>query len=137
MEVSLDPALVEDQDLREAMEAIPGKMGFKIGEVADLVGVKPYVLRYWESEFDDLKPKKSNHNQRMYSPHDVKIVLMVKKLLYKDRFSIEGAKKTIKRLKTHVKKEEKTMVTKEREDDAIQDLKGMLENINRLRKVFL
>jgi len=137
MEVSLDPALVEDQDLREAMEAIPGKMGFKIGEVAELVGVKPYVLRYWESEFDDLKPKKSNHNQRMYSPHDVKIVLMVKKLLYKDRFSIEGAKKTIKRLKTQVKQEEKTIVTKEREDDAIQDLKGMLENINRLRKVFL
>jgi DNA-binding transcriptional MerR regulator len=70
-------------------------MYFRIGEVADIVGVKAYVLRYWESEFPLLSPSKSNSQQRMYSRTDVENALLIKHLLYDLRFSIEGARKRI------------------------------------------
>lgn len=72
---------------------IPNKLYFKIGEVARLTGVKPYVLRYWESEFNGLGPKKSGTNQRQYRRKDVELVLEIKRLLYEKRFTIEGARK--------------------------------------------
>lgn len=78
---------------------IPDRMYFKIGEVADIVGVKPYVLRYWESEFPLLSPGKSNSQQRMYSRTDVENALLIKHLLYDLRFSIEGAKKRISEMR--------------------------------------
>lgn len=74
---------------------IPDRMFFRIGEVADIVGVKPYVLRYWETEFSLLSPNKTNSQQRMYSRTDVENALLIKHLLYDLRFSIEGAKKRI------------------------------------------
>jgi DNA-binding transcriptional MerR regulator len=74
---------------------IPDRMFFRIGEVAEIVGVKPYVLRYWESEFSLLSPNKSNSQQRMYSRSDVENALLIKHLLYDLRFSIEGARKRI------------------------------------------
>lgn len=72
---------------------IPNKLYFKIGEVARLTGVKPYVLRYWETEFGGLGPKKSGTNQRQYRRKDVELVLEIKRLLYEKRFTIEGARK--------------------------------------------
>jgi len=72
---------------------IPNKLYFKIGEVARLTGVKPYVLRYWETEFAGLGPKKSGTNQRQYRRKDVELVLEIKRLLYEKRFTIEGARK--------------------------------------------
>jgi DNA-binding transcriptional MerR regulator len=72
---------------------IPNKLYFKIGEVARLTGVKPYVLRYWETEFSGLGPKKSGTNQRQYRRKDVELVLEIKRLLYEKRFTIEGARK--------------------------------------------
>jgi DNA-binding transcriptional MerR regulator len=72
---------------------IPNKLYFKIGEVARLTGVKPYVLRYWETEFTGLGPKKSGTNQRQYRRKDVELVLEIKRLLYEKRFTIEGARK--------------------------------------------
>lgn len=72
---------------------IPEKLYFKIGEVSRLAGVKPYVLRYWESEFPSLGPKKSGTNQRQYRRKDVELVLEIKRLLYEKRFTIEGARK--------------------------------------------
>ena len=88
-----------DSELEAELSKIPDKLAFKIGEVADIVGVKAYVLRYWETEFDVLKPKKSKHNQRMYERKDVENLLLIKKLLYRDRFSIEGARSALKKLK--------------------------------------
>ena len=96
--MSNDVAVVDEQ-LQKELNDIPDKMAFKIGEVADIAGVKSYVLRYWETEFDALKPKKSKHNQRMYHRKDIENVLMIKKLLYRDRFSIEGARKALRGLK--------------------------------------
>ena len=65
------PAMLCDEKLKEELLNIPEKMGFKIGEVAELLGIKQYVLRYWETEFDILKPKKASNNQRYYTKKDV------------------------------------------------------------------
>src|SRR4051795_1662311 len=72
---------------------IPDKLYFRIGEVAKLAGIKPYVLRFWESEFPSLGPKKSGTGHRLYRRKDVEQVLEIKRLLYEKRFTIEGARK--------------------------------------------
>jgi DNA-binding transcriptional MerR regulator len=74
---------------------IPDKLYFKIGEVSDLTGVKPYVLRYWESEFNIVKPSKSPSNQRLYKRREVELILEIKRLLYEEKFTIAGAKKVL------------------------------------------
>lgn len=71
---------------------IPDKLYFRIGEVASLVGVEPYVLRFWESEFPQLAPKKSGTGHSLYRRKEVEMVLEVKRLLYDRRFTIEGAR---------------------------------------------
>src|SRR5271163_441599 len=72
---------------------IPDKLYFRIGEVARLAGIKPYVLRFWETEFPGLGPKKSGSGHRLYRRKDVELVLEIKRLLYEKRFTIEGARK--------------------------------------------
>jgi len=74
---------------------IPNKLYFRIGEVAKLAGIKPYVLRFWESEFSTLGPKKSGTGHRLYRRKDVELVLEIKRLLYEKRFTIEGARKVL------------------------------------------
>ena len=74
---------------------IPDKLYFRIGEVAKLAGIKPYVLRFWESEFSGLGPKKSGTGHRLYRRKDVELVLEIKRLLYEKRFTIEGARKVL------------------------------------------
>jgi DNA-binding transcriptional MerR regulator len=74
---------------------IPNKLYFRIGEVARLAGIKPYVLRFWESEFSGLGPKKSGTGHRLYRRKDVELVLEIKRLLYDKRFTIEGARKVL------------------------------------------
>ncbi|MFZ2949559.1 MAG: MerR family transcriptional regulator [Desulfuromonadaceae bacterium] len=71
------------------------KMYYKIGEVAEIAGVRTSVLRFWESEFSFLKPVKSSSGQRIYSKNEVDLVLQVKHLLYDEKFTIEGVKKRI------------------------------------------
>jgi DNA-binding transcriptional MerR regulator len=75
---------------------IPDKLFFRIGEVSQLVGVEPYVLRYWESEFPGLSPRKSNTGQRMFRRKDVEMLLNIKQLLYDRKFTIEGARQALK-----------------------------------------
>lgn len=77
---------------------IPDKLYFRIGEVSDIVGVKPYVLRYWESEFTDINPTKSKSGQRLYKRKDVEMLIAIKQLLYEERFTINGARKRLKEL---------------------------------------
>ncbi len=76
-------------------QKIPDKLFFRIGEVSDLVGVEPYVLRYWESEFSALTPKKSSSGQRMFRRKDVELLLRIKHLLYDRKFTIEGARQAL------------------------------------------
>jgi len=74
---------------------IPDKLYFKIGEVSELLGVEPYVLRYWETEFPALSPKKSGTGHRLYRRKDVELLLRIKHLLYEKRFTIEGARQSL------------------------------------------
>jgi DNA-binding transcriptional MerR regulator len=75
---------------------LPNKLYFRIGEVAKILGVKPYVLRYWETEFSVLKPGKTPSRHRLYRKRDVETLLEIKRLLYEEGFTIAGAKKRIK-----------------------------------------
>lgn len=84
--VSQDPA-------SSGAPVIPDKLYFRIGDVARLAGIKPYVLRFWETEFPSLGPKKSGTGHRLYRRKEVELVLEIKRLLYEQRFTIEGARK--------------------------------------------
>src|SRR3954447_13482434 len=84
-----------DFALHSGSPEIPDKLYFKIGEVSDLLGVEPYVFRYWESEFSVLSPKKSGTGHRLYRRKDVELLLRIKHLLYEKRFTIEGARQSL------------------------------------------
>lgn len=85
--------MAESAPLNPVTQEIPDKLYFRIGEVSKLTGIKQYVLRFWESEFPGLGPKKSGTGQRLYRRKDVELVLEIKHLLYEKRFTIEGARK--------------------------------------------
>lgn len=72
---------------------IPEKLFYKIGEVSRIVGVEPYILRYWESEFSFLKPRKNKSGQRVYVRSDLDLILQIKRMLYEERYTISGVKK--------------------------------------------
>ncbi len=75
---------------------VPDKLYFRIGEVSELAGLPAYVLRFWETEFPQLKPTKSGTGQRMYRRRDVENILVVKKLLYEEGYTIAGARDKLK-----------------------------------------
>ena len=102
---------------------IPDKLFFKIGEVAEITKLEPHVLRYWESEFGLIKPDKSGAGQRVYRRKDIETIFEIKKLLYEERFSIEGAKKRL--LKKY-----KISDNSERILDTIKELKRDLLEIS-------
>lgn len=76
---------------------IPDKLYFKIGEVAELTGVKPHVLRYWETEVSSIRPSKNRHQQRLYRQRDIELILRLKDLLYTQKYTIAGARKLLRR----------------------------------------
>jgi DNA-binding transcriptional MerR regulator len=88
----------KDKDQKTVVElpAIPDKLYFRIGEVANLVGVEPHVLRYWEHEFRSIRPTKSQRGQRVYSRRDVDHLRRIRSLLYEQGFTIAGAKKALR-----------------------------------------
>ncbi|MGH9345076.1 MAG: MerR family transcriptional regulator [Terriglobia bacterium] len=75
--------------------SIPEKVYFRIGEVSQLAQTKPYVLRYWETEFPSLRPSKTHTGHRLYRRKDVETVFQIRRLLYEEGFTIEGARKQI------------------------------------------
>jgi DNA-binding transcriptional MerR regulator len=81
-----------EQTLSSDLPPIPAKRYFTIGEVSDLCGVKPHVLRYWEQEFTQLKPVKRRGNRRYYQHHEVLLIRRIRALLYDDGFTISGAR---------------------------------------------
>jgi DNA-binding transcriptional MerR regulator len=84
-----------DVALQTGGPEIPDKLYFKIGEVSELLGVEPYVLRYWETEFSVLSPKKSGTGHRLYRRKDVELLLRIKHLLRDKRYTIEGARQSL------------------------------------------
>jgi len=84
--------------MEKALPSIPAKRYFTIGEVSDLCGVKPYVLRYWEQEFTQLKPMKRRGNRRYYQHHEVLLIRRIRDLLYEQGFTISGARNRLSEL---------------------------------------
>ena len=101
---------------------IPNKLYFKIGEVAAIVDVKTHVLRYWETEFSAFKPVKSTANQRLYRRKDVETALLIKDLLYRQGFTISGARKKIQKeglqqtMQSQMKLDDRSMLQQLRKD---------------------
>ncbi len=90
------PGVRRSRDGGAATE-IPDKLYFRIGEVAALAGVPAYVLRYWQTEFPQLQPKKSGSGQRLYRRRDVELLFRIRDLLYRERFTIAGARRELAR----------------------------------------
>lgn len=134
------PSVLIDEKLLEELASIPDRFGFKIGDVADLLGIKQYVLRYWEEEFEILKPKKASNNQRLYTKKDVENAFLIRKLLYRDKFSIEGARQALKDVKFQLKKEKEFSKdfsnAIQRIEFAQTQIKNFVEEIKRTKKLF-
>lgn len=106
-----------------AMPEVPDRLYFRIGDVSAITGVPPYVLRYWESEFPALQPRKSGGGQRLYRKRDVMFVLEIKKLLYQERYTVAGARRRL------AEREERSRRIEARA--AIQRIRAGLETILR------
>lgn len=134
------PALLVDETLISEIQNIPDRFGFKIGDVADLLGIKQYVLRYWEQEFEILRPKKSSNNHRFYSKRDVENAFLIRKLLYRDKFSIEGARQAMRDVKIALKKEKNYNSIVEKFDkktsDVQEQLKSFITDVRALKNLF-
>ncbi|MDY0291480.1 MAG: MerR family transcriptional regulator [Desulfuromonadaceae bacterium] len=105
---------------------IPDKFYFKIGEVATITGVKPHVLRYWESEFRMFSPAKSRGKQRQYERRDIELALEIKELLYEQGFTIAGARK-------HLKSRKKSTSPTAQSTTDRQHLRELREELKQLR----
>lgn len=131
------PAALCDEELLKELTQIPDKMGFKIGDVADLLGIKAYVLRYWETEFDMLKPKKAANNQRYYTKKNVENAFLIRKLLHRDRFSIEGARAALRDLKTVVKKEKDWSQVNQKVNTLEERVEHLMVDLRQLKNLFV
>jgi len=106
-------------------QAIPQKLYYRIGEVADIAGVKPHVLRYWETEFGFLAPQKNEGNQRLYTAKDLEKVLLIKKLLYEDGYTIAGAKRKFR----EERRKSTSMVAIDRRTRLIMELREEVDEL--------
>ncbi len=104
---------------------IPDKLFFKIGEVAEIISLRPSVLRFWETEFDALKPGKSRTGQRLYTKKDLELLFEIKRLLYSEKLTIEGA-----RIKLHNTRKKSRTAVPETESHA-NKLREAIEEIKR------
>ncbi|MCR4286396.1 MAG: MerR family transcriptional regulator [Deltaproteobacteria bacterium] len=111
---------------------IPDKLYFKIGEVSKITKVMPYVLRYWESEFRIISPKKSLSRQRVYTKNDIELILEIKKLLYKEKFTLEGAKKRIKEFRDQKSKQLDFPFSDTKYQSALKAIKKDLSSIKKM-----
>ena len=105
------------------MQVPDDKRYFRIGEVSRIIGVEPYVLRYWESEFPQIKPQRADTNQRTYQRKDLEIIMEIKRLLYEEKLTIEGARQRLRQ----------RMPSRFSFDEAfVEDLKAELRDILKL-----
>ena len=98
------------------------KRYFRIGEASSIIGVEPYVLRYWETEFPQLKPQRADSKQRTYQKGDLETLLEIKSLLYEEKMTIEGAKRRLRQ-----KKDDKTDLHRQSLKSISEELREILE----------
>ncbi|MBI2988416.1 MAG: MerR family transcriptional regulator [Deltaproteobacteria bacterium] len=111
---------------------LPDKLYFKIGEVSRIVGVKPYVLRYWETEFELLKPGKAPSRHRLYRKKDVELLLEIKRLLYAEGYTIEGARKRLKENKKEERQQLKLALPDSTYKNALIRIKKELQSLHKM-----
>lgn len=112
--------------------SIPEKLYFKIGEVSDITGIEPYVLRYWESEFKIVSPSRTKSKQRLYRKKDLELILEIKKLLYDEKFTIAGAKKRLQKTKGLKEQQMRLELPEKRYREALIRVKKELEDLHGL-----
>lgn len=133
MEVHPVPRLSKKREISLPSE---DRLYYRIGEVSRITGIKPHVLRYWESEFKMIKPHKGSSLQRLYRKKDLELILKIKKLLYEEGFTIAGAKKKIRDMeKEEVKKEKLQEVQKPTNGKDHELLISIREELNGIRKM--
>ncbi len=111
---------------------LPDKIYFKIGEVSRILGVKPYVLRYWETEFDLLKPGKAPSRHRLYKKKDVELLLEIKRLLYAEGYTIEGARKKLKENKKEDRRQLKLPLSESKYKNTLVRIKKDLQSLRKI-----
>jgi DNA-binding transcriptional MerR regulator len=114
--------------MEKALPSIPAKRYFTIGEVSDLCGVKPYVLRYWEQEFTQLKPMKRRGNRRYYQHHEVLLIRRIRDLLYEQGFTISGARNRLTETGT-ARAPAAGTTNGEARDDGVIDLDDVIDEL--------
>lgn len=111
-------------------ESIAKKAYYSIGDVCDLTGLKPHVLRYWETQFDVLNPTKNSAGNRVYRPKEIELVLLVKHLLYEEKYTIEGARRRLQEMRSSGEIEEERQEVLEPEF-----LSGMKSELQELLRI--
>jgi DNA-binding transcriptional MerR regulator len=127
-----------EQTLSSDLPPIPAKRYFTIGEVSELCGVKPHVLRYWEQEFTQLKPVKRRGNRRYYQHHEVLLIRRIRALLYDDGFTISGARNLLDakgRLKSEKSKSTEDLSLEIQSSEMEGTQAAHTENLSGLREV--
>ena len=109
--------------------SIPEKLYYKIGEVSQITGVEPYVLRYWESEFKIVTPMRTNSKQRLYRKRDLELILEIKKLLYEEKFTIAGAKKKMRKMRGEQESQLKLEIPENKYRDALMGVREELQKV--------
>jgi len=111
---------------------LPDKLFYKIGEVSKLTGIAAYILRYWETEFDVLQPKKSRSGQRLYRKKDVETLLQIKQLLYRDGFTIAGANA---KFRSPPEKKNGSQTRNQRKEEILQSLWIIREGLEKIASI--
>jgi len=115
---------------------IPNKLYFKIGEVSEITGMEPYVIRYWESEFKSIKPSRTQSNQRVYRRKDVESILEIKRMLYEEKLTIAGARRKLQDKKVQDKKQlDLDFTVKKDHRDHLAIIKEIKQELLALRKL--
>ena len=105
------------------------KLYYSISEVGEITGLKQYVLRFWETEFPELKPSKNRAGNRVYKRSDIKLIFLIKKLLYDDKYTIEGARQKLAMLYQMKSPQMNVVPTSEKKQDLLNDLKKDMQDI--------
>ena len=111
---------------------LPDKLYFKIGEVSRILDLEPYVLRFWETEFELLKPSKAPSRHRLYKKSDVELLLEIKRLLYVEGFTIEGARKRLKENKKEARKQLNLSLPDAEYKNALAKVKKDLQSLRKM-----
>jgi DNA-binding transcriptional MerR regulator len=114
---------------KPSLPAIPAKRYFTIGEVSELCGVKPHVLRYWEQEFTQLKPVKRRGNRRYYQHHEVLLIRRIRQLLYEEGFTISGARHRLEQAVEQASKSSPGSAAKLTSSTLRKEIKNVLDSL--------